>query len=441
VIPKTPPDESFGRRKIRISAFRALGYRNYRLFFTGQSISLIGTWTTRLATSWLVYRLTRSEFLLGLIGFTSQIPTFLLAPIGGVWADRLDRRSVLILTQILLALQTLTMAVLTLSERITLIEIICLSSLQGIINAFEIPSRNAFLVDLVEGREDWGNAIALTYSMDNIARLVGAALAGLTIAAVGEGYCFTIDGISYLAVITSLLMMRINVSAIKRSATGVVEELKEGWTYVSGFIPVRTVLLLFAIVCFIGVPHSVLMPVFAARVLHGGAHTFGSLMAAVGVGALISGIRLATRKSVVGLDTIIAASAALFGVGTIVFSLSRILWLSLLLMVAIGFGMTQQFTASSTVIQTIVPKDKRGRVISYWTVAYMGGVPSGSLLVGGLAHTLGAPRTLMLCGVGCILGALWFWGKRHEMRRLVTPIYQELGIVPAGVASKGSDAT
>ena len=235
---------------------------------------------TQVATSWLVYRLTRSEFLLGFIGFAAQLPTFLLAPLGGVWADRLDRRSVLTLTQILLASQTLTMAVLTLSGRITLLEIVCLSLLQGIINAFEIPCRNAFLVDLVNGREDWGNAIALTYSMDNLARLVGAALAGFTIAAVGEGLCFTIDGMSYVAV-------------------------------------------------------------------------------------------------------------------------------------------------------------KRGRVMSYWTVAYMGGVPSGSLLVGGLAHVLGAPGTLVLCGVGCVFGAAWFWGKRDEIRGLVNPIYKELGFASSDVASKG----
>ena len=394
---------------------------------------------TRVATSWLVYRLTRSEFLLGLIGFTAQLPTFLLAPLGGVWADRLDRRSVLTLTQILLASQTLTMAVLTLSGRIALWEIVCLSLLQGVINAFEIPCRNAFLVDLVEGHEDWGNAIALTYSMDNLARLVGAALAGFTIAAVGEGLCFTIDGMSYLAVIASLLMMRITASRIKRNVSSVVDELREAWTYVSGFVPVRTILLLFAIVCFIGVPHTVLMPVFAAHLLHGGPGVFGSLMAAIGVGALISGIRLATRRSVAGLDTIIAASAALFGVGMIIFSLSRIFWLSLLLTVAIGFGMTQQFTASSTVIQTIVPEDKRGRVMSYWTVAYMGGVPSGSLLVGGLAQVLGAPGTLVLCGVGCVFGAAWFWGKCDEIRALINPIYKELGFVPSDVALKSED--
>jgi MFS family permease len=275
--------------------------------------------------------------------------------------------------------------------------------------------------------------------MDNLARLVGAALAGFTIAAVGEGLCFTIDGMSYVAVIASLLMMRITASRIKRNVSGVVDELKEAWRYVSGFVPVRTILLLFAIVCFIGVPQAVLMPVFAAHLLHGGPGVFGSLMAAIGVGALISGIRLAARKSVVGLDTIIVASAALFGVGMIIFSLSRILWLSLLLTVAMGFGMMQQFTASSTVIQTIVPEDKRGRVMSYWTVAYMGGVPSGSLLVGGLAQVLGAPGTLVLCGVGCVLGAAWFWGTCDEIRALINPIYKELGFVPSDVVLKGED--
>jgi predicted MFS family arabinose efflux permease len=228
-------------------------------------------------------------------------------------------------------------------------------------------------------------------------------------------------------------MMRVKVSASKKSGTRVVEELKEGWSHVSEFAPVRTVLLLFAIISFIGVPYAVLMPVFAARLLHGGPNTFGFLMAAVGVGALISGIRLVTRKAVVGLDNIIAGSAALFGAGIIVFSLSRVLCLSLLLMVAIGFGMMQQFTASSTVIQTIVPEDKRGRVMSYWTVAYMGGVPSGSLLVGGLAYVFGAPGTLRLCGLGCIIGAAWFWGKRHEIWRLLRPIYEELGIIPTPV--------
>ena len=230
-------------------------------------------------------------------------------------------------------------------------------------------------------------------------------------------------------------MMHVKVSAPRTSRASILEELKEGWTYVAGFAPVRTVLLLFGIVSFIGVPYPVLMPVFASKLLHGGPHTFGFLMAAVGVGALISGIRLTIRKSVVGLDNIIAGSAALFGTAMIVFSLSRILWLSLLLMVALGFGMMQQFTASSTVIQTIVPEDKRGRVMSYWTVAYMGGVPSGSLLVGGLAYAFGAPGTLVLCGFGCIIAAMWFWGKRVEMRRLVRPIYEELGIISAPVTS------
>jgi len=437
-MPKNPskaPDDK------GTSALRALGYRNYRLFFSGQSISLFGTWTTRLATSWLVYRLTHSVFLLGLVGFTGQIPTFLLAPIGGVLADRLNRRSVLIVTQILLSLQTLTMGVLTLSKRITVLDIICLSALQAIVNAFEIPSRNSFLVVLVAGRADWGNAIALTYAMENMARLAGAAVAGVMITAVGEGYCFLVDGISYVAVIASLFAIRVNSSAIKSKRTNIVEELKEGWTYVSGFAPVRTILLLFTIVCFIGVPYAVLIPVFASKLLHGGAQTYGFLMAAVGIGALTSGIRLAIRKSVVGLDDIIAGSVVLFSIAVIAFSLSRIFWLSMLLMIATGFGMMQQFTASSTVIQTVVPEDKRGRVMSYWTMAYMGAVPSGSLLIGSLARALGAPGALVLCGVGCIVAAGWFWRKRHEMRLLVRPVYEKLGLIPVAVNPSPSGVT
>lgn len=394
--------------------FRALGYRNYRLFFSGQSISLIGTWTTRLATGWLVYRLTHSAFLLGVIGFANQIPTFLLAPFGGVLADRLDRRVVLILSQILLSAQTTTMAFLTLSRRITVVEVICLSALQAVINGFEIPARNSFLVDLVEGRADWGNAIALTYAMENMSRLAGAALAGITIAAIGEGYCFLMDGISYLAVIASLFLIRIDSSTIKSKRTSIIEELKEGWKFVSEFAPVRTILMLFMIVCFLGVPYAVLMPVFASRLLHGGPHTYGFLMAAVGMGALISGIRLSTRQSVKGFEDIIAGSAALFGMSLIVFAFSRILWISLLLAAANGFGMMQQFTASSTVIQTIVPEEKRGRVMSYWTMAYMGAVPFGSLLVGGLANTIGSPGALAFCGGGCMIAAGWFWMTRKE---------------------------
>ena len=283
-------------------AWRALRHRNFRLFFSGQSISLIGTWMTRIATSWLVYRLTGSALLLGLVGFIGQIPTFLLAPFAGVWVDRLDRRNVLLWTQALAAVQSLLLAGLTLSKRVTITEILVLSAFQGLINAFDMPGRQAFMVQMVEDRQDLGNAIAINSSMVNMARLVGPSLAGVVIAGFGEGYCFLIDGLSYFAVIASLALMRIKpLPGRRRNASSMMTQLKEGWTYVSGFAPVRTILLLFALTSLMGMPFVVLMPIFAAQVLHGGPHTLGLLMAASGVGALISALSLAVRKTVLGL--------------------------------------------------------------------------------------------------------------------------------------------
>ena len=415
---------------MKIHALRALSHRNFRLFFCGQSVSLVGTWITRLATSWLVYRLTGSSLLLGVISFAGQIPTFLLAPVAGVWVDRWERRRVLLVTQFLAALQSLLLAGLTFSGRITIAEIVGLSVFQGMINAFDMPARQSFLVQMVEGRTDLGNAIALNSTMVNGARLLGPALAGITIAAVGEGYCFLIDGLSYFAVIASLLAMRIEVQAVGKSAASMLVQLKEGWTYVSTFAPIRTVMLLFAVVSFMGVPYTVLMPVFATEVLHGGPHTLGFLMGAAGVGSIISALSLAARKSVRGLYRVIPAMAALFGGGLIAFSFSRNYWLSLALMGVTGFGMMQQFAASSTVIQTIVDDDKRGRVMSYWTMAYMGASPFGSLLAGSLAPAIGAPGTVLLCGVGCVAGAAWFWLQIPKLRPVIRPIYQQLGILP-----------
>jgi MFS family permease len=266
------------------------------------------------------------------------------------------------------------------------------------------------------------------------ARLLGPALAGVTIAAVGEGYCFLIDGLSYFAVIASLLAMRIEVPAVARSGASLLMQLKEGWMYVAEFAPIRTVMLLFAIVSFMGVPYTVLMPVFATDVLHGGPHTLGFLMGAAGVGSIISALSLAARKSVRGLYRVIPATAALFGAGLIAFSFSRTYWLSLALMGVTGFGMMQQFAASSTVIQTLVDDDKRGRVMSYWTMAYMGASPFGSLLAGSLAPVIGAPRTVLLCGVGCVAGAAWFWLQLPTLRPVIRPIYERLGIRPVAPA-------
>src|SRR5579875_3056405 len=350
-------------------AWRALRHRNFRLFFGGQSISLIGTWMTRLATSWLVYRLTHSALLLGTVSFVGQIPTFLLAPFAGVLVDRLDRRQVLLWTQTLAMIQSLLLAWLTLARIITINEILVLSAFQGLINAFDMPGRQAFMVQMVNDRTDLSNAIAINSSMVNLARLLGPSLAGIVIAATNEGWCFLIDGVSYLAVIASLAMMRIDGAQVKRSAASMFEQLREGWSYVSMFVPIRSILLLFALVSLMGMPYVVLMPIFAAKVLHGGPHTLGFLMAAAGVGALISALSLVLRKSVRGLLKMLPIAASMFGMGLVAFGVSRWFWLSMLLMVIVGFGMMQGLTASNTIIQTLVPEDKRGRVMSYCTVA------------------------------------------------------------------------
>jgi MFS family permease len=410
-------------------AWRALRHRNFRLFFSGQSISLIGTWMTRVATSWLVYRLTGSALLLGVVGFAGQIPTFILAPFAGVLVDRLNRQKLLVWTQALAGLQSLALAALTLAKIINIHEVIWLSALQGLINAFDMPGRQAFLVQMVEDKQDLGNAIALNSSMVNMARLVGPALAGLVIGSVGEGYCFLIDGISYLAVIASLLLMRVRIAPGKRHPASMLKQLKEGWTYVCGFAPIRTILLLFALISLMGMPFMVLMPIFASEVLHGGPHTLGFLLGACGLGALISAISLALRKTVRGLTTMIQISAVVFGLGLICFGLSRMLPLSIFLMLIVGFGMMQGLAASNTVIQTLVPEDKRGRVMSYYTMAFVGMAPFGSLLAGGLAHRLGAPMAVMITGAFCLAGAVWFTTQLQSIRKVMRPIYIEMGII------------
>jgi MFS family permease len=435
--------------------WRALRHRNFRLFFGGQSISLIGTWMTRIATSWLVYRLTGSALLLGTISFAGQIPTFIFAPFAGVWVDRLDRRQVLVWTQTLSMVQSLALAALTLSHYITIPLLLGLSVMQGIINAFDMPGRQSFMVQMVEDRGDLSNAIAINSSMVNMARMVGPSLAGMLIAVTSEGWCFLIDGISYLAVIASLLMMRIHIPAVQRKVTSTWTDLKVGWTYVSEFVPIRTILTLFALVSLMGMPFVVLMPIFAARVLHGGPHTLGFLMGAMGVGALVSALSLAARRSVRGLVRMIPMSAAVFGIGLIGFGASRVFWLSMITVMVAGMGMMMGMAASNTVIQTIVSEDKRGRVMSYYTMAFMGMAPFGALLAGimangvggalavpsspawwrilagGISHGVGAPWTVIVNGILLVLGAGWFMTQLPKLRRTIRPIYQEMGIVPA----------
>jgi MFS family permease len=411
-------------------AWRALRHRNFRLYFGGQSISLIGTWMTRVATSWLVYRLTKSALLLGTVGFAGQIPTFLLAPLAGVIVDRIDRRKVLVWTQTLAMVQSLALAWLTLTHRITIGEVIVLSAMQGIINAFDMPGRQSFMVKMVEDRADLSNAIAINSSMVNTARLIGPSLAGLLIAATNEGWCFLVDGVSYIAVVASLLMMRVSHTRDEGHDASMFEQLGEGWTYISHFIPIRTILLMFALLSLMGWPFMVLMPVFAAQVLHGGPHTLGFLMGAVGVGSLISALTLVMRRSVRGLTKMIPIAAGVFGAGLICFGLSTSLWLSLPLMLLTGFGMMQGLTSSNTIIQTLVDEKMRGRVMSYYTMAFVGMAPFGSLLAGSLAHAIGAPHTVIASGIACIAGSLWFWTQIPAMRKEMRPIYERLGIVP-----------
>ena len=415
----------------RAFIFRALSNKNYQLFFTGQSISLIGTWMTRIATSWLVYRLTGSALLLGVVGFAGQIPSFLLAPFAGVLVDRWNRHRLLVTTQVLALVQSLALAILTLMGVIRIWHVIALSVFQGLINAFDMPARQAFVVEMVDRREDLANAIALNSSMVNAARLLGPSIGGVVIAAVGEGWCFMADAISYLAVIASLVAMTITPRMTRPTKdANILQQLREGWTYAARFAPIRDVLLLLALVSLVGMPYTVLMPVFANEILHGGPSTLGWLMAASGVGALAGALLLAARKSVLGLGKYIPLTAAAFGAGLVAFSFTRVLWLSLLLMIVTGFGFMVQMAASNTVLQTIVDEDKRGRVMSFYTMAFMGTAPFGSLLAGWVADKIGAPQTLLFGGIGCVLGALWFATTLPRLRRDVTPIYVKIGILP-----------
>jgi MFS family permease len=409
---------------------RALSHRNYRLFFGGQSISLIGTWLTQIATSWLVYRLSNSAFLLGVVGFVSQVPIFLLTPFAGVLVDRWNRHRTLVITQTLSMVQSLALASLTLTGVITVWQIIILSIFQGLINAFDVPTRQSFVVEMVDKREDLGSAIALNSSMFNSARLLGPSIAGILIAAFGEGVCFLIDGISYLGVIAALLAMKITLRKIESHRADVLQGLKEGFAYAFGFAPIRAILLLLGLVGLAGMPYMILMPVFAAEVLHGGAHTFGFLMGASGVGAVAGAIYLASRRSVRGLGRIISLASGIFGVGLITFSLSREFWLSLSLMVLTGLGMMVQVASSNTILQTIVDDDKRGRIMSFYTMAFIGMSPFGSLLAGLLASKIGAPHTLLICGAFCILGSFLFSRSLPRLREMVRPIYVRMGIIP-----------
>ncbi|MGD1074814.1 MAG: MFS transporter [Thermodesulfovibrionales bacterium] len=408
---------------MRIAAFRSLKHKNYRLFFAGQGISLIGTWMQQIAMSWLVYRITHSALLLGLVGFAGQIPSFLLAPFAGVLADRWNKRRVLVITQTLSMLQAFALAALVLTKTVSIWHIIPLGILLGCVNAFDIITRQAFVPDMLEKKEDLGNAIALNSSLFNGARLIGPAFAGVLIALVGEGMCFLLNGISYLAVIVALILMKIERVPERAEKEGFMSEIAQGFSYVFSFTPIKSILLLLALISFTGVPSQVLMPMFAGSILHGGPHTLGFLMAASGLGALGGTIFLASRKRALRLGMTTPVAGAVFGIGLMTFSLSHFLWLSLLLMSVAGFGIMVQMASSNMVLQNIVEDGKRGRVMSFFAMAFMGTAPFGSLLAGALAGRIGAPATLFLCGACCVLGSLAFARRLPSLQEELAPIY------------------
>jgi MFS family permease len=418
---------------------RALRHRNYRLFFSGQGISLIGTWMQQIALGWLVYRLTDSAFLLGLVSFSSQMPTFILASIAGVFADRYNKHKIIITTQVLATLQATILAFLTLTNLIQIWQILLLSLFSGIINAFDMPTRQTFVIDMIEDKKDLPNAIALNSSMFNSARLIGPTIAGIVISVLGEGLCFLLNAVSYLAVITALLKMNIESKPTHRRKEKVLEGLKEGIKYAYNFKPIRALLLLIGLVSLTGMPYTVLMPVFAKDILKGDAHTLGFLFGAVGTGALIGALYLASRKSVLGLTRWITIAVSVFASGLILFSFSRSLTLSLFLMLFTGFGMMTQMASSNTLLQTIVEDDKRGRVMSLYVMAFMGAAPFGSFMAGILASTIGASYTVLSGGIVCLLGAIIFAKKLPSLRKHIRPVYVKLGILSE--VSRGLQST
>jgi MFS family permease len=394
--------------------FRALRHRNYRLFFAGQLISLIGTWMDQVAEAWLVYRLTGSALLLGTVAFASQIPVFLLAPIGGALADRLDRRKILICTQSSMMLLTFILAGLTLLHRVHIWQVVMLAALTGVVNAIDLPARQAFVVDMVS-RADLVNAIALNSSMFNGARIVGPALAGIVVAAIGEGWCFFANGVSFIAVIAGLALMKIDRPRLAIEGSP-LENIIEGFKFVAQSGPVRALMVLLGLVSFTAMPYAVLMPLFADKILHGGAQALGLLMGCSGVGALGGALTLAMRKTLKGLSVWVAASCAGFGMALLLFSFSRWLWLSAALLVPAGFCMMIQMASSNTLIQSMVPDRLRGRVMSVYAMTFMGMAPLGALLAGSLAHKLGAPMTVGIGGVVAIVGAGLFGLKLPALR-------------------------
>jgi MFS family permease len=411
------------------ATLRALRSSNYRLFFSGQGVSLMGTWMQQTAMSWLVYRLTGSAMILGLIGFTSQIPMLLFSPIAGVYADRLNRYRMVIATQFCAMLQALALAFLALTGLIEVWHLFILSFLLGLINSFDMPIRQSFVVEILESKADLGNAIALNSFLFNGARLLGPSVAGVLIGMTSEGTCFLINGISFLAVLLALLSMKIKTKGLSRAKDSIMNDMKGGFTYVRNFMPIRYILFNLALMSFVGMPYAVLMPVFAKDILKGGPETLGFLMASTGLGAIAGALFLASRKTILGLGRLIVIGSIMFGAGLICFAMSKSVLLSAVLLTFTGFGMMVQMVASNTIIQTIVDDEMRGRVMSFFAMSFAGTMPFGSLYAGSLASSIGAPRTLIISGIVCIAVALLFYRRLKHMREVIRPIYHKMGIL------------
>lgn len=403
------------------TTLRALRHRNFQLFFSGQLISLVGTWMQNVAQAWLVYRLTGSALLLGAVGFSNQIPVLLFAPFGGTTADRSNRRLLVITTQIASMTLAAILAWLTLSHRVHVWHVFVLAALLGVVNAFDIPGRQSFLIDMV-GREDLMNAIALNSSMFNGARIVGPAVAGILIARIGEGWCFAANAISYVAVIVGLILMKVQCP-LRSNTNSRLADIVEGFRWANSVKVIRALLLLIGLISLVGMPYTVLMPVFADKILHGGARGLGILMGATGVGALLGALTLASRTGVKGLGRLAAWSCGGFGIGLFLFSFSHWFWLSTLLLLPIGYSVMLQMASTNTLIQTMVPDQLRGRVMALYSMMFMGMAPLGALLGGALAQRMGAPVTVAVGGVACLLGATWFGRElptlRVEARRMI----------------------
>jgi len=401
---------------------RAFRHRNYRLFFSGQGLSLIGTWMQRLAVSWLIYRLTGSPFLLGLAGFVGQLPLFIFASFAGVFIDRWDRYRLLLVTQIFAMIQASVLAALTLTGHVAVWHLFALSAFLGLINAFDMPARQSFIIDMVgQRKEDLPNAIALNSLMVNGARLAGPFFAGLAVAAFGEGICFLLNALSFLAIVVALLAMNITQKRDTIPKTRPLRGLAEGYRYAFGFPPIRYVLIVLSLVSLMGMSYQVLMPIFAKGVLHGGPSTLGFLMAAAGVGAVLSAGNLAFRKNAKGIERFIVLGAALFGIGLMGFSFSRHLALSLFAMLVAGFGMMTALTSCNTMLQTTVDEDKRGRVMSLYAMGFQGMTPFGNLMAGSLASHIGAPSTVFIGGGCCLITSLFFGRKLPVIRKTLHP--------------------